>query len=123
MKRKPGKIWVKRYTKKKGTKVKGHYREDKGAPGKTPPSKQWFEPKLSLEKYNYDYNDAPSTRQAAIRAYAKAHGNSEKAWMALFHHFHGLTNLTKKAQPAQARAYHADAKFIDHHREKRFGSR
>jgi len=116
-------IWVKSYRRKDGVRVKGHWRTDTGAPGRTPKSKQWFEAEISLERYNYDYDDKPETRRQAIRAWAKEHGDNNSAWMKLFHHFQGLANLTARSQPKASRAYRQDARYVDSVRERRFGSK
>jgi len=120
-----GQIRVKGHTRTRNGRsyrVKSYLRKDVGAPGRTPKEKRFFRGEISLEGLNYDVTDADSTRQGQIREWAKKHGNGPKAWMTLFHHFHGLANLTARSNPKAARVFRKDAKYIDSVRERRFGS-
>ena len=61
------------YTRKDGTKVKGSHvpattykTEDRGAPGRTPKSKQWFNPEGKLEGYHVS-NTAKSRHAALLK--------------------------------------------------------
>jgi hypothetical protein len=70
-KSKKGMIYIRGYTRKDGTRVKGHYAKDMGAPGRTPKGKRVL-PKLKKgEFHRYGYRLAKSSK-ARHRALLKA---------------------------------------------------
>ena len=93
----------------KPTKVEGHFRKDTGAPGKTPKSKQWFEP--SPETLHGWEKGMSTEKRRRLAGIARSDLSSARA-------LNQLANLTADRETKKVARADADY-FFRRHRESK----
>ena len=95
-------------TRVKATTVHAHYIHDKGAPGRTPKSKQVLPKPTSCVLKGYSTSMPQNERRKALSRLAKLHGSSLK----VARDVQLLANYTKRSAPESYRKYKIDADYM-----------
>jgi hypothetical protein len=100
-------VYRKAYTRKDGTRVKAttYLARDRGAPGKTPESKKWYEHDVEM---NWHKEMPESTRRSNALS---AHGGNE---LAIARALQALSNVTTDAETKRLARADADYFFARH---------